>query len=242
MNAPSRTEQYIRSLDTREMPRYTPAQVARYVGVPESTLRTWFFGYYVPSRDGHRRHMPPIIHPANARKELLCFYDAASAHVLVAFKNKNVALADIRYSLKSLTDIAGPTKYPLLSEDFFLLGKEIVIKRHGARINLTKGNQLGIRKVVDVYLSRIERDEHTKLPVRFYPIRSVRTASHPGWVVIDPEISYGRPVVRGTGIMAEVIAKRRQSGESISLLSADYRLSRRAIEEAIKYFQQPQAA
>ena len=57
-----------------------------------------------------------------------------------------------------------------------------------------------------------------------------------GYIVIDPELAAVRPVVRGTGIPAEIIAKRKKSGESVALLAKDYRITRRSVEEAIKYF------
>lgn len=78
------------------------------------------------------------------------------------------------------------------------------------------------------------------MPIRFSPLRD-RSARGKGLIVIDPQFSAGRPIVRGTGIAAEV-AKRKTSGESIASLAKDCRMSRRAIEEAISYFAQKEAA
>jgi uncharacterized protein (DUF433 family) len=88
---------------------------------------------------------------------------------------------------------------------------------------------------MDKFLRRFELDEE-KMPVRFSPIINPKKRSRP-FIVIDPNLSAGRPVVKGTGIAAEVIAERRKSGESVATLSRDYRLSRRAIQEAVEYFQ-----
>jgi uncharacterized protein (DUF433 family) len=60
--------------------------------------------------------------------------------------------------------------------------------------------------------------------------------------VIDPQLSAGRPVIKGTGIAAEVISKRKKSGESLALLARDYRVSVGAIKEAVKYFETAKAA
>ena len=93
---------------------------------------------------------------------------------------------------------------------------------------------------MDRFLARLELDS-AKMPLRFSPIRAVHSRGK-GLIVIDPDLSSGRPVVRGTGIAAEVIAKRRESGESVNSLAKDYRLSRREVEEAVKYFDKTQAA
>ena len=71
-------ETFIRSYDAREMPRYNPGQVAAYLRVPESTIRSWFYGMSYGKKP-HTRRFHPILSPAG--KELLAFYDAAAAHV-----------------------------------------------------------------------------------------------------------------------------------------------------------------
>jgi uncharacterized protein (DUF433 family) len=90
-----------------------------------------------------------------------------------------------------------------------------------------------------MFLSRLELDR-SKMPLRFSPIRAAMNRR--SFIVIDPALSVGRPVIKGTGIAAEIISKRRASGESIASLAKDYRVSRRAVEEAIKYFPEEKAA
>lgn len=223
-------ETFLRSYDAREMPRYTVGNVAAYLHAPESTIRAWFFGMPY-GRKPHIRHFKPILKPAG--KELLSFYDAVSAHVLMALKAKNVGIEDIRAVVHELNKQYPENRYPLLGRNFYLFGRNVVLKELGKRITLTRGRQLGFRYIMDRFLRRLELDAD-KMPVSFSPIINPRTKSH-GFIVIDPNLSGGRPVLRGSGIAAEVIAERRKSGESIARLSRDYRLSRRAIEEAVKY-------
>jgi uncharacterized protein (DUF433 family) len=52
--------------------------------------------------------------------------------------------------------------------------------------------------------------------------------------VIDPYVSFGRPVLVGTGIATSVVAERYKAGESIEQLSTDYGRKRLEIEEAIR--------
>ncbi len=229
-------ETFLRSYDAREMPRYNVAQVAAYLLVPESTIRSWFYGTSYGKKPYTRRFCP-ILLPAG--KDLLSFYDAASAHVLSALKAEGVPTEDIRAIVQELQAHVPGNRYPLLGRNFYLFGRNVVIKEVGKRINLSRGRQLGFRHIIDKFLRRLDLDEN-KMPVRFSPVIDPEKKTRP-FIVIDPNLSGGRPVIKGTGISAEVIVERKNSGESIARLSKDYRLSRRAIEEAVKYFRKQAA-
>jgi uncharacterized protein (DUF433 family) len=53
-------------------------------------------------------------------------------------------------------------------------------------------------------------------------------------VVIDPRVSFGRPVLAGTGIPTAVLAERYKAGEPIAALAADYHCDTAMIDEAIR--------
>jgi uncharacterized protein (DUF433 family) len=230
-------ERFLSSLDTRSMPRYTFGEAGRYLGLPESTLRAWFVGTTYGSQPNIKRFRP-ILEPAGP--DLLSFYDIASAHVLLAMKARGVSQDDLRAIVGGLGREFPDSPYPLLGRNFFLFGRDVVVKKLGTRLNLSRDRQLGIKVVMDKFLARIELDANL-MPVRFSPLRSQRERGK-GYIVIDPDLAAGRPVVRGTGIPAEIISRRKKSGESVTLLARDYRISRRAVEEAIKYFPTRKAA
>jgi uncharacterized protein (DUF433 family) len=230
---------FFRTLDARAMPRYTFGEAARYLGMPESTLRAWFVGMsYGKLPD--QKWFTPFLVPASP--DLLSFYDIASAHVLLAMKKKGVSQEDLRWIVKVLRyDRRFDSRYPLLGTNFWLFGKKVVVKEIGKRLTLSKrGVQLGLRQVIDRFLSRLELDKD-KMPLRLSPLRTLRERGK-GYIVIDPQLASGRPVIKGTGIAAEVIFKRKKSGESEAMLAKDYRISRRAVKEAIKYFPERKAA
>ncbi len=237
MSAVISAAEFIRSIDSRDMPRYTMGEAAAYLGLPESTLRAWFVGTtYGTSPHIHRFH--PVLTPAS--RDLLSFFDVASAHILMAFKQRHVAPGDLRAIVASLRTEFPNDRYPLLGKNFYMFGKSVILKTLGERLSLNKGRQLGMRRIMDKFLSRVEVDLQD-MPIRFSPLRNERERGK-GFIVIDPQFSSGRPVIRGTGIAAEIIAKRKKSGESVASLAKDYRVSRRAIQEAVNYFPQKQAA
>jgi uncharacterized protein (DUF433 family) len=237
MNSVLSAADFIRTVDSREMPRYSIGEAATYLALPESTVRAWFIGTTYGSWPNVRR-FHPVLTPAS--RELLSFFDIASAHILMAFKRKHVASNDLRAIVASLRQEFPNDRYPLLGRNFFMFGKAVILKQLGQRLNLNRGRQLGMRRIMDKFLSRVEVDVQN-MPVRFSPLRDEKARGR-GFIVIDPQLSCGRPVVRGTGIAAEIISERRKSGESTASLARDYRMSRRAIEEAVSYFAQKKAA
>lgn len=72
------------------------------------------------------------------------------------------------------------------------------------------------------------------MPIKLYPFTREHKADEPKTIVIDPYISFGRPVLAGTGIATTIIAQRYKAGESIEELAEDYGRSRSEIEEAIR--------
>lgn len=224
-------DRFVRTFDARETPRYTTGEAARYLGIAESTLRSWFYGTVYGYRPDLRR-FPPFLRPAS--RDLLSFYDIASAHVLMALKYKGVTSDELRVVVRSLQAEFPHSRYPLLGRDFYMFGRQVILKQLDELMNLTRSRQMGIKAIMARFLSRLDLDDD-KMPLRFSPLKSPMSRGE-GLIVIDPDLGYGKPVVKGTGISAEVIAKRRKSGESVSSLAHDYRLSRRAIEEAVKYF------
>jgi uncharacterized protein (DUF433 family) len=98
-----------------------------------------------------------------------------------------------------------------------------------------------MRAVIDAYLERIERDAKG-LPVRLFPFTRRRALDEPRAAVIDPTVSFGRPVLIGTGIPTAVIAGRYKAGDSMDDLATDYGRTRLEIEEAVRCELQGEAA
>ena len=90
-----------------------------------------------------------------------------------------------------------------------------------------------MKDLIESHLRRIERDT-SGLPVRLYPFTRERKPEEPRIIVIDPNMSFRRLALAGTGIATAIIAQRYKAGESIEELAEDYGRSRSDIEEAIR--------
>jgi uncharacterized protein (DUF433 family) len=224
-------EQFLGSLDARAFPRYGLAEASVYLGLNRSTLHAWFYGTTTGKKPLYKEFRR-ILTPASP--ELLSFYDLASAHVLMALKKKSVQPEVLRLIVESLEKEFPDERYPLLGKKFHLFGRQLILKKLGQRLNLSRARQLGFKTIMDRFLDQLELDKN-KMPLRFSPIKG-RTESGRAYFVIDPSLAAGVPVIRGTGVSAEIIARRRNSGESIEVLAKDYRIPRRAITEAVRYF------
>ena len=54
-------------------------------------------------------------------------------------------------------------------------------------------------------------------------------------IVIDPTISFGRPIVVSRGISTAAIVDRVDAGEAVAAIAADYNLSEEDVEHAVLY-------
>lgn len=101
-------------------------------------------------------------------------------------------------------------------------------------LTVSKGGQIAIKETWDNYLQRIEIDE-AGLAARYFSFTRSNEEDAPKKVVIDPRISFGRPVLIGTGIPTAILAERYKAGELMDELADDYGCDRLLVEEAILY-------
>ncbi len=228
-------------MNARELPAYSIAEAAHYLRMPTATLRSWVLGRFYPT-GRERRFFRPIIELPNRERPQLSFVNLVEAHVLDAIRRDHeVALKHVRTALAFLAKQQLRSRHPLAEQDFVTDGLHLFIEEYGRLINISRDGQLAMRAVVDAYLERIERDVKG-LPIRLFPFTRRRTLDEPRAVVIDPTVSFGRPVLIGTGIPTAVIAERYKAGDSMDDLAADYGRTRLEIEEAVRCELQVEAA
>lgn len=219
--------------DPRDIPAYSIPEAAHYLGVPASTLRSWFVGQPY-SHGGKRKQFHAVISPADPKSRSLSFSNLVEAYVLTAIRRKHrIGLPTIRRGLDYLIKQLGSER-PLLEEQFATHGTRLFVERLGEIINLSKPGQVEMADLLRAYLERVERDAKG-LPIKLYPfMRSQPPRDQPRTVVIDPRVSFGRPVVAGTGIPTAVLAERFKAGDQVPALAKDYGASEEAVWDAIR--------
>lgn len=226
--------------DIRELPSYTIREAALYLRIPVATLRSWVLGRNYPTSKGEGFFKPVITIPSG-KPPLLSFMNLVEAHVLDAIRRKHqVPLDNVRRALQYLQR-EYPSRHPLADQNFETDGLDLFIEKYGSLINISREGQLAIKELLKAYLSRIERGADG-LPIKLFPFTRKGQPEEPKAVVIDPHVSFGRPVLKGTGIATSIIAERYKAGESVQELAEDYGRQTDEIEEAIRYELQLQEA
>jgi uncharacterized protein (DUF433 family) len=223
--------------DPRLVPAYSVAEAAHYLRMPEETLRSWIVGRLYPVA-GQSKRSRPLIHLDDAGRQYLSFLNLVEAHVLAAIRRRHgVKLPKVRNAL-DYVHRQFRVEHPLINQSFQTDGLDLFVERYGDLINASREGQRAMKEIIGVYLKRIEWD--TKgLPIKLYPFTrdtqsEAAPASDPRVVVMSPTISFGRPVIAGTGIPVSSIYERYKAGDSVADLAQDFRLEISAIEEAIR--------
>jgi uncharacterized protein (DUF433 family) len=232
------TEVRAESEDRRLAPAYSVGEAAHYLQrMPEATLRSWVAGRYYPVA-GRSKRSKPLIHLDDPKKQYLSFVNLVEAHVLAAIRRRHgVRLPKVRRAL-DYVEREFHVERPLIVQSFQTDGLDLFVERYGELINASREGQRAMKEILGVYLKRIEWDAKG-LPIRLYPFTrdtqaEAAAASAPRVVVMNPAVSFGRPVIAGTGIPVLSVYERYKAGDSVADLAQDFNLEISAIEEAIR--------
>ena len=219
-------------MDARNEPAYSITEASRYLRLSPATLRSWALGRPYPTARGLGRFATAL---DLARKDppTLSFSNLIQAHVLRSLRTEHgVPLDAVREAL-AYAQRELKIDQLLLREELGMAGGELFLARYGELMNLSASGQLAIRKVFEAHLKRVEWGE-LRFPVRLYPFLVSESADAKS-IVIDPQISFGRPVVNKAFISTRSIVDRIDAGEKVEDVARDYNLRREAVEEAVVY-------
>ena len=228
----------------RDLAVYPVDTAARILLIPVSTLKNWVFGANWYDRQERRhRSFERIITPADPDAKMLSFVNLVEAHVLKAIRRKhNVQMARVREAVEHLKQ-SYETVHPLADVDLYASGSDLFVQDLGLLLNITRGKQVAIKEILDAHLERIERRGVSAAKLYPFVIPPVRVgsklivANKAKVIAIDPFVSFGRPVISGTGIPSEAVAERFLGGDSIADLAEDFDRPIDEIEQAIRYQQ-----
>lgn len=213
-----------------EKPRYSIARAAHYLHVSPSTLRSWVRGRTYPKGDGIE-NWPPVI----KAERLLTFNNLTEAYVLRALRvDHGIRMARVREALDYAEKRFGIPRL-LLSEELQAVPGHVFLERFGQLVNLSLSGQFAAKQLLEAVLKRVERNK-TGLPGRMFPVASYDLQAlkfAPQRVLIDPAVSFGRPVLVSTGVRTSVVVGRIDAGEKPDEIAEDYGLEPEDIDAAI---------
>jgi uncharacterized protein (DUF433 family) len=206
------------------LPAYTYADVARYTRVPAQTVRNWFKGAYSP---GHTMH--PVMADAGGRG--LSYLQLAEVAFVAAMRTRRIKIAKLRTAYDYVRSRLG-VEYPFVQQEFLIDGTDLFIKALDdvlLVVSASRPGQHAWREAVDAYVNQFDYDHH--LALIWHPRSRLRR------VIVDPRISFGRPIVEGTGIPTEAIADRLAAGDDLASVAYDFNLTPEQVEDA-RWFEQ----
>lgn len=219
-------------------PAYPASEVARILNLPAATVKAWCFGQTYHSASGAPKRFKPVIRPADTRARLLSFANLCELHVLSAIRRQHkISLSKVRDSVDYVRSQLGADR-PLIDRQFRTNGVDLFVEHASHLLNVSQQGQESLRGEFALALARIEWDRNGA-PVRLFPFsRSTASgAKQPKSIVIDPRLSFGRPVLSGVGVPTEVIVYRFKAGDSMGEMAKDYGVDEKEIEEALRFEQ-----
>lgn len=220
--------------DPREVPAYRFSDAASYLEIPVTTLRAWGRGMNYANKDGTKGYFKPVFSLPDPSQPLLSYLNLVEAFVLSSLRRKHlIDLYKIRVAIESLQK-RFDSAHPLAEHQFQTDGVDIFVEEYGELINVGQGGQLAMREVLETYLTRVEHDPAGRA-ARLYPFIRLTGTDQPRNVVINPYVSFGKPVIAGTGLPTRVVAERFKAGDSIPEIAANYGRKEEEIDDALRY-------
>jgi hypothetical protein len=185
---------------------YTPAEAAALLKAPPAEVRRWAFGYS-RVRQGERRAYEPLIRtalPTLDGQQALTFVELVEMMFIKGFRKAGVSWNTIREAA-SVAARLYETEHPFAMRQFFADPKGVYAALKEADdteslVQLTGSGQHVIGEVVKPYLGQLEFDP-LEVPTRWWPM------GKEGRIVVDPAVSFGRPMVADAGIPTRALAE-----------------------------------
>jgi uncharacterized protein (DUF433 family) len=195
-----------------DAPAYTLREATRLTGIGFGTLHSW------------SRGKNPIIRLDGNHWS---FTNLVEAHTLRALRKThqlrlNAVRKAVRYVESKLGDV-----HPLASKAFRTDGVSLFVDRFGKLINASAEGQIEIRELLDARLKQIEYGRDGRATRLFLD-------GDRKLIVIDPAISFGRPVITGTRVPVDMIVSRFDAGEEPADIAKDYDIGEGQVHQAIR--------
>jgi uncharacterized protein (DUF433 family) len=202
-------------------------EAARYLHIPYSTLQFW--------TDGDE---PIVSVAAFGRRPMLTFKNLVECYVVQGIRTVHkIRVHKIRAAAAWMRrSLASPN--PLADYDITTNGVNLFLDIDGTLVCISKEGQVAMRPVFEAHLERIERDSFG-VARRLFPYKSrahmLEPKDAPKVVMIDPMVSFGRPILKDSGILSSVLAGRYRAGDSLAVLARSYGRAESEIKEAVEW-------
>lgn len=185
---------------------YTPAEAASLLKAPVAEIKRWAFGYE-RRRNGERVRYQPLIHtelPEIDGQRALTFTELVELMYIKGFRRAGTPWKLV-HEAAAVAARMFETEHPFAMRKFFAdpSGIYALLQESGggeSLVRLQGHGQHALREVVQPYLGQLEFDP-MEVPTRWWPL------GREGRVVVDPQVSFGAPIVAEIGVPTRVLAE-----------------------------------
>lgn len=214
---------------------YTVPEAARLTGVPAQRIKRWVTGYTFKGKEGGKRTSPPLWErQIDSRDSIaLSFRDLLEVRFVDAFRLHGVHWKAIRIAAQRAAEIIHDS-HPFSTKRFKTDGRSIfaeILQETGEEslLDLVK-SQYEFKQIVDPFLFEgLEFSELGIEPVRWWPMGRERR------VVIDPERSFGQPIVDPESVPTAVLARAFRAEGSIEAVARWFKVAEESVEDAVEF-------
>jgi uncharacterized protein (DUF433 family) len=219
---------------------YTPADAAALLKAPASEVMRWAFGYD-RRRNGVRTHYAPLIQtqlPEIEGHHALTFMELVELMYIKGFRKAGAPWKLIHDAARVAARLFG-TEHPFAMKKFFADPGGIYAlleEEHGGEslVRLVGHGQHAFQEVVGPYLGQLEFDP-VDVPTRWWPL------GREGRVVVDPQVSFGAPIVAEIGVPTRILAealeaeKEYDPARALERVAWVYKVPPRHVQTAVRF-------
>lgn len=227
------------AVDRFNAPLYTQGEASSYLGVPQSTLRSWSRGYHIcrAGKSISGRSVITSLDKHGRRGAEIPFVGLAEGYALAAIRSAGVPLQRVRPALERLGDELG-LAHALASKRLFTDGAEVLFDYSETapsdaadaigELVVVRNGQRVLNEVVQTYLQRVEfaADGYATA----FPLPGFELAQ----VVADARRSFGQPLFAHGGARLEDALSMFRAGEALSVVAEEFGVPYMELEDAIR--------
>ena len=213
---------------------YTLPDAARILQLPLPKLRRWVGAADGSSGADVGRKAPPYgVTPTDirgsGRDKHIDFLTLIELFTIYQLRKMSVGFREIRAAHSELQG-KFETHHPFALKGLLSDGQKIVKELdHEAYLILNDQGQRGFRAVLEDFFTQIDFAQASRLAERYYPLG--KDAS----VVVDPRVSFGRPVVRDTAIATETLFSLYKGGETEEFIANEFEIEESEVCDAVRF-------
>lgn len=211
---------------------YTVSEAVWLTGVPRHRIRRWTRRYKYKLH-GKEQFMPPIIgRETDGGESMITFADLIEVRFLNYFRERGVSPQALRVASYKAQELLGrprPFSTQIFKTDGITILSEIAKNTEDrVLLDLVKG-QYAFDEIVSPYLFAGLEFNDLKEPRRWWPLGEGRS------VVIDPQRSFGAPIIARSGIPTKVLNSAFNAEESLEFVAKWYAIAVEEVKDAIDF-------